>query len=132
MKRRPPGSTRTDTLLPYTTLFRSLRARCGNGTGARLACRLVMAVLVFKRSRQGGTQVRRLMSHPAATKLATLTAEDCMKEESSRTLARPWAMLRGIHRSPLRVPTGELESSEEGRVGKEGGSTGRSRWSRFH
>src|SRR3546814_14003737 len=25
MKRRPPRSTRTDTLFPYTTLFRSLR-----------------------------------------------------------------------------------------------------------
>src|SRR3546814_17933879 len=24
MKRRPPGSTRTDTLFPYTTLFRAL------------------------------------------------------------------------------------------------------------
>src|SRR3546814_19336179 len=27
MKRRPPRSTRTDTLFPYTTLFRSLAAR---------------------------------------------------------------------------------------------------------
>src|SRR3546814_20034279 len=27
MNRRPPRSTRTDTLFPYTTLFRSLRAR---------------------------------------------------------------------------------------------------------
>src|SRR3546814_6266022 len=27
MIRRPPGSTRTDTLLPYTTLFRSLEAQ---------------------------------------------------------------------------------------------------------
>src|SRR3546814_4963841 len=27
MRRRPPRSTRTDTLLPYTTLFRSLAAR---------------------------------------------------------------------------------------------------------
>src|SRR3546814_5878073 len=26
MIRRPPGSTRTDTLFPYTTLFRSVRA----------------------------------------------------------------------------------------------------------
>src|SRR3546814_1131162 len=26
MRRRPPRSTRTDTLFPYTTLFRSLRA----------------------------------------------------------------------------------------------------------
>src|SRR3546814_18242074 len=29
MRRRPPGSTRTDTLFPYTTLFRSLlQAAC--------------------------------------------------------------------------------------------------------
>src|SRR3546814_19685798 len=28
MIRRPPRSTRTDTLFPYTTLFRSLEARC--------------------------------------------------------------------------------------------------------
>src|SRR3546814_7098737 len=27
MKRRPPGSTRTDTLFPYTTLFRSVPTR---------------------------------------------------------------------------------------------------------
>src|SRR3546814_1527212 len=33
MIRRPPRSTRTDTLFPYTTLFRSPRApaRCGEG-----------------------------------------------------------------------------------------------------
>src|SRR3546814_9487614 len=43
MIRRPPRSTRTDTLLPYTTLFRSpsptpRRLRCGSGrfwTGRR-------------------------------------------------------------------------------------------------
>src|SRR3546814_964303 len=29
MIRRPPRSTRTDTLFPYTTLFRSRRCRCG-------------------------------------------------------------------------------------------------------
>src|SRR3546814_1688564 len=34
MKRRPPSSTRTDTLFPYTTLFRSAEAR--RWTGARL------------------------------------------------------------------------------------------------
>src|SRR3546814_4858817 len=28
MKRRPPRSTRTDTLFPYTTLFRSTARRC--------------------------------------------------------------------------------------------------------
>src|SRR3546814_11888452 len=30
MIRRPPRSTRTDTLFPYTTLFRSLRVRGGD------------------------------------------------------------------------------------------------------
>src|SRR3546814_11831563 len=29
MIRRPPRSTRTDTLFPYTTLFRSIEARAG-------------------------------------------------------------------------------------------------------
>src|SRR3546814_5449622 len=33
MLRRPPGSTRTDTLFPYTTLFRSLQ--CGGLAAAR-------------------------------------------------------------------------------------------------
>src|SRR3546814_3376937 len=45
MIRRPPRSTRTDTLFPYTTLFRSLSDACGiteffvapaNGTNASL------------------------------------------------------------------------------------------------
>src|SRR3546814_14878361 len=34
MIRLPPGSTRTDTLFPYTTLFRS-----GRADAARIACR---------------------------------------------------------------------------------------------
>src|SRR3546814_9472119 len=33
MIRRPPRSTRTDTLVPYTTLFRSSRARPGVAAG---------------------------------------------------------------------------------------------------
>src|SRR3546814_4925495 len=33
MIRRPPRSTRTDTLFPYTTLFRSLAAQSYNSTG---------------------------------------------------------------------------------------------------
>src|SRR3546814_7455218 len=38
MLRRPPRSTRTDTLFPYTTLFRSLCRlhKCGNGDATHL------------------------------------------------------------------------------------------------
>src|SRR3546814_19961659 len=32
MSRRPPRSTRTDTLFPYTTLFRSGMDECANGS----------------------------------------------------------------------------------------------------
>src|SRR3546814_13810887 len=39
MSRRPPRSTLTDTLFPYTTRFRSARALCGpGGAGARGQC----------------------------------------------------------------------------------------------
>src|SRR3546814_2600815 len=37
MIRRPPRSTRTDTLFPYTTLFRSLDRAAGKGLGGQLA-----------------------------------------------------------------------------------------------
>src|SRR3546814_6838805 len=41
MIRRPPRSTRTDTLFPYTTLFRSLPAEAGtaNATAVDIALR---------------------------------------------------------------------------------------------
>src|SRR3546814_8945242 len=35
MIRRPPRSTRTDTLFPYTTLFRSVRKRSSTGPRSR-------------------------------------------------------------------------------------------------
>src|SRR3546814_5294346 len=39
MIRRPPGSTRTDTLVPYTTLFRSRRRRGAAGAPVRASDR---------------------------------------------------------------------------------------------
>src|SRR3546814_16132098 len=37
MRRRPPRSTRTDTLFPYTTLFRSVDRRDGRGQALEVA-----------------------------------------------------------------------------------------------
>src|SRR3546814_16110117 len=59
MIRRPPRSTRTDTLFPYTTLFRS------PATGAGDVCRawgIPMLALERKRTRaaMGGPQVHRV------------------------------------------------------------------------
>src|SRR3546814_20367196 len=42
MIRRPPSSTRTDTLFPYTTLFRSRRPRGTVRTARRRTCSLLL------------------------------------------------------------------------------------------
>src|SRR3546814_725797 len=54
MKRRPPRSTRTDTLFPYTTLFRSQRA--SRTMGVSLPLKRVLARLAGADA-QGGFQV---------------------------------------------------------------------------
>src|SRR3546814_2161069 len=41
MIRRPPRSTRTDTLFPYTTLFRSPPSAGANGCASAAGCRSV-------------------------------------------------------------------------------------------
>src|SRR3546814_2187703 len=45
MIRRPPRSTRTDTLFPYTTLFRSA-PHCPRRGGEPFLCSLALALLV--------------------------------------------------------------------------------------
>src|SRR3546814_1169058 len=77
MIRRPPRSTRTDTLFPYTTLFRSRRARCsrrddegtarfsGRGCGGDAARRLL------SQCRQFGT----VLSHGRAHRSEEHTSE---------------------------------------------------------
>src|SRR3546814_8288299 len=61
MLRRPPRSTRTDTLFPYTTLFRSSRdcsQRPGHGSVRRRGCapnlRLLIAFTVHVHSEVEG------------------------------------------------------------------------------
>src|SRR3546814_10631327 len=50
MRRRPPRSTRTDTLLPYTTLFRSAdQAGCGRHRGGSASAPLGRAAASVSR-----------------------------------------------------------------------------------
>src|SRR3546814_9872275 len=58
MIRRPPRSTRTDTLFPYTTLFRSHLSRyiCSFG----YICSAAMASLLFASSGDGAQAILRL------------------------------------------------------------------------
>src|SRR3546814_15438245 len=56
MIRRPPRSTRTDTLFPYTTLFRSYRATCqrlaADGSSVGTENLLARGIGAYRRGRQ--------------------------------------------------------------------------------
>src|SRR3546814_18208957 len=82
MIRRPPRSTRTDTLFPYTTLFRSVREPrrlCRSRRGAaRLPARATGATGELHRqaagglahARQGARSVRRILATSSSIALA--------------------------------------------------------------
>src|SRR3546814_11856847 len=52
MIRRPPRSTRTDTLFPYTTLFRSPSVLCARRTECTLPCLTLAALQPFEQRSQ--------------------------------------------------------------------------------
>src|SRR3546814_3806437 len=91
MRRRPPRSTRTDTLLPYTTLFRSL--------GVSQACRFARPLPALTPTRPPG-RVR------AAVALAWW-------ESSSPLIAPSWQLLARLDRAlPMPLLRSEEHTSE--------------------
>src|SRR3546814_13742366 len=134
MIRRPPRSTRTDTLFPYSTLFRSI---------------------VQQAFEEGITDLNRLarsLSTAAAVVLghaACSLVNDVTDELAERLYGRTWIAEEvagqpvpgGLEPSLLVEPDGKVTGhagcngyfrSEERRVGKECVSTCRSRWSPSH
>src|SRR3546814_13732062 len=111
MIRRPPRSTRTDTLFPYTTLFRSLpcHRRGGQFKGSRLKPLL---------QERGGTGLTRAVTTSAAA-------------PSPPAQAAPPPPARGRCTGTARRRNG-TPRSEERRVGKQGVRACRSRWSPYH
>src|SRR3546814_1643761 len=61
MIRRPPRSTRTDTLFPYTTLFRSLK--CGGKTSADCTSRSFESTSINCQSSTWGIPVWSVTAH---------------------------------------------------------------------
>src|SRR3546814_12920940 len=108
MIRRPPRSTRTDTLFPYTTLFRS----------QQLAAHIRAALFEYF-----------LVEREVAPKSVSLVLVgdskiDC---ETIRDTRRPVEALA----KRVEITIADTRS-EERRVGKECVSTCRSRWSPYH
>src|SRR3546814_12474725 len=120
MLRRPPRSTRTDTLFPYTTLFRSSTPkidelvatpfRHGNRTKAEDFFLQGMRIAIAAMAKHGSS------SGPATIYYAFKQSE--IKDEGISSTG--WATFLQAVRS------------EERRVGKECVSTCRSRWSPDH
>src|SRR3546814_20893310 len=114
MIRRPPRSTRTDTLFPYTTLFRSLRRLGRHHPGIAVLHVVDDPLLAFDVVRRGDVrEVERQLDALGVDLLAGV-----------EKLRRPAA-----HVPPDRRILGTR--SEERRVGKECVSTCRSRWSPY-
>src|SRR3546814_16558780 len=105
MIRRPPRSTRTDTLFPYTTLFRSADEAGQAG-----------------RRRADGRRGRAFLGAAAVGR--SPRGNDRLFREAAPQIQLGEIRLGGLVRRPAR--------SEERRVGKEGASTCRSRWSTYN
>src|SRR3546814_14341660 len=116
MIRRPPRSTRTDTLFPYTTLFRSFAQRKRVADAQR--------ALQARETKKAREDVR-----IGTNKMeAALRRLDELKQPAGRSgLGRIYP---GYY-CPVLVKEGDRSSSEERRVGKEWFSTGRARWSQY-
>src|SRR3546814_18091232 len=112
MLRRPPRSTRTDTLFPYTTLFQAMRYSHPGHIAQRWSS---LAVHV----------VRRPLAERRKPALLPLQQVFVPRESGAEPTAYPSALTR----SPRVCP---LFRSEERREGKECVSRCSSRWSSSH
>src|SRR3546814_19401839 len=109
MVRRPPGSTRTDTLLPYTTLFRSVVALCAafmvlsGSRGPLLAlCAALVCGLAVADRRLAGAVIALMAAGVAVGLLADMRSIELLYERApsghfairqpafTAIAARPW------------------------------------------
>src|SRR3546814_12858330 len=134
MIRRPPRSTRTDTLFPYTTLFRSIAAES-------LIVPLQCEFFALEGLSQLLTTVERVRER-FNQKLSILGVALTMFDRRNRLTDQVSDDVREVLGPvvfdtviPRNVRLSEAPShgrSEERRVGKECVSTCRSRWSPYH
>src|SRR3546814_15565976 len=118
MIRRPPRSTRTDTLFPYTTLFRSQMLRRHHVIGAAIGLARDDRNLGDRRFGISEEQFRAMLDDAVKfLRGAGQKARD-VDEGDDRNLERV-------------AEAAEARRSEERRVGKECVSTCRSRWSPY-
>src|SRR3546814_19305585 len=124
MIRRPPSSTRTDTLFPYTTLFRS-RADGQSDADIRGRIRSIFSEVAGLR----GVEVR------VSSGVVTLTGTVATLEDVNRAIAiagRVTGVVTVQNELERDLKVDRNLRSAERSVGKEGVGTCRSRWSAYH
>src|SRR3546814_14339838 len=134
MIRRPPRSTRTDTLFPYTTLFRSalewvkrnIGAFGGDATNVTIAGESA-----------GALSVMYLMAAPQARGLFAKAIAESAYMVSAPGLREPLngmvpAEQQGVALAEKLGATDLAARPAERRVGQECGSTGRARWAAYN
>src|SRR3546814_15326525 len=117
MIRRPPRSTRTDTLFPYTTLFRSERRNPQIDHPAAVTAVARIDTLLPHHARFGGERA-------VAVEPQVEHGDDLVRARAGIDLTIGTGLDLAADRG--------FERSEERRVGKECVSTCRSRWSPYH
>src|SRR3546814_18822940 len=106
MIRRPPRSTRTDTLFPYTTLFRSLLAPGDAQVEAELPAPLRQDPVAHVDARRGFVERERHVRRPPQRLLRHRRHDD----------ARPRRALRILPRQPdMPPPTGRTACRDRAR-----------------
>src|SRR3546814_19445598 len=129
MNRRPPRSTRTDTLFPYTTLVRSIPGR--DAVAPQLVEHRAVA---FRDKRSGNTgeqlvALGRELRHRRAACRQAVVGRGEEPEGTVRILVE-----LGVHRDMMfaLARRADHHRAEERRVGKDCGSTCRYRGSAYH
>src|SRR3546814_16504688 len=126
MNRRPPRSTRTDTLFPYTTLFRSPSTPTGNAvsfTGSPPAAGIEY------RCDESSFALRKYPVVPSGENAGELTFQSSGVSRFGGADSR--ANRSSLHSAELALPpppAPPLLGSEERGVGKEWARKGRPRW----
>src|SRR3546814_1245324 len=86
MIRRPPRSTRTDTLFPYTTLFRSEHGSCSIGNQAQCGTRGRFCFEAVRGSAARGDHDKTCRAVRAARRVLSRTGRECRSEEHTSEL----------------------------------------------
>src|SRR3546814_18617729 len=134
MIRRPPRSTRTDTLFPYTTRFRSILGPFDEDPGYCQECRDLVAMLGLGETVKfmGQVKLDDWLGRIDAIVLTSISeAQPLVILEAGAAGVPTVATDVGACREMILGPPDESRS-EERRVGKECLSTCRSRWSQDH